>query len=162
MNYLANGTVVFDSLDDLYYELFNEIGLAVGATDQYLYDQDTGIQLRFKEKFIKASINGQPIYQGKNDIAFDPQKNYSLMNTLFGYYLQKCQNSEDGDMLQGYIAHFIDDNPERDKQQVVVKTQGRGNIASSFYSNIFLAYIDCIFRIAGYIPDLSNFDIVYE
>ena len=78
---------------------------------------------------------------------------------MFCYYLDKCQHTDDGDILQGYIANFIDDNPEKDKQRVAVKTKGRGEISSAYYYNIYLAYIDCIFRIAGYVPNLYNLDI---
>lgn len=161
MNYLPNGTVYFDNIFDMYYDLFSEIGLGINA-QQYLYDQDTQITIQFKEKYIKASIDGQPVYAGRNDIVFEPAKNYTLMARLFEYYLDKCQNSDDGDLLQGYIAHYIDDDEKKEKQRVVVKTAGRGEISSQFYFNVYLAYIDCLFRIAGYCADLSNFDILVE
>lgn len=161
MNYYPNGTVGFDNIFDMYYELFNEIGLGIN-TQQYLYDQDTQTVIMFKEKYIKASIDGQPIYAGRNDIVFEPAKNYTLMTRLFEYYLDKCQNSDDGDILCGYIAHYIDDDETKEKQRVVVKTVGRGEISSEFYYNIYLAYIDCLFKIAGYNAVLSNFDIKVE
>ena len=161
MNYYANGTVGFDNIYDMYYDLFSEIGLGINA-QQYLYDQDTQVTIMFKEKYIKASINGQPIYAGRNDVVFEPAKNYTLMARLFEYYLDKCQQSDDGDMLEGYIAHYIDDDETKEKQRVVVKTVGRGEISSSYYFNIYLAYIDCLFKIAGYNANLSNFDIKAE
>ena len=161
MNYYPNGTVGFDNIFDMYYELFNEIGLGIN-NQQYLYDQDTQTVIMFKEKYIKASIDGQPIYAGRNDIVFEPAKNYTLMTRLFEYYLDKCQNSDDGDILCGYIAHYIDDDETKEKQRVVVKTVGRGEISSEFYYNIYLAYIDCLFKIAGYNAVLSNFDIKVE
>ena len=161
MIYLPNGTVVFDNIFDMYYDMFSEIGLGINS-QQYLYDQDTQIVIQFKEKYIKASINDQPVYAGRNDIVFEPAKNYTLMTRLFEYYLDKCQNSDDGDQLQGYIAHYIDDDEAKEKQRVVVKTAGRGEISSQFYFNVYLAYIDCLFKIAGYNADLSNFDIKVE
>jgi len=161
MIYLPNGTVAFDNIFDMYYDMFSEIGLGINS-QQYLYDQDTQIVIQFKEKYIKASINGQPVYAGRNDIVFEPAKNYTLMTRLFEYYLDKCQNSDDGDQLRGYIAHYIDDDEAKEKQRVVVKTAGRGEISSQFYFNVYLAYIDCLFKIAGYNADLSNFDIKVE
>ena len=161
MIYLPNGTVIFDNIFDMYYDMFSEIGLGINS-QQYLYDQDTQIVIQFKEKYIKASINGQPVYAGRNDIVFEPAKNYTLMTRLFEYYLDKCQNSDDGDQLHGYIAHYIDDDEAKEKQRVVVKTAGRGEISSQFYFNVYLAYIDCLFKIAGYNTDLSNFDIKVE
>ena len=161
MIYLANGTIGFENIYDMYYDLFSEIGLNIGP-NQYLYDQDTQAPIMFKDKYIKASIDGSPLYAGRNDIVFEPAKNYTLITRLFEYYLDKSQNTDDGDILQGYVAHYIDDNIEKDKQRVVVKTIGRGLIESNFYYNIYLAYIDCIFKIAGYNADLSNFDIRLE
>lgn len=161
MIYYANGTVGFENIWDLYYDLFSEIGLGIN-NQQYLYDQDTQTTIMFKDKYIKASINGQPVYAGRNDVVFEPAKNYTLMARLFEYYLDKCQHSDDGDMLQGYIAHYIDDDAAKEKQAVVVKTAGRGLIQSAFYFNIYLAYIDCLFKIAGYNADLRNFDIKAE
>lgn len=161
MNYYSNGTIGFNNIFDMYYDLFSEIGLGIN-NQQYLYDQDTQITIMFKDKYIKASIDGTPVYAGRNDIVFEPSKNYTLMTRLFEYYLDKCQNSDDGDQLQGYIAHYIEDDSTGEKQRVVVKTVGRGEICSRFYFNIYLAYIDCIFRIAGYDADLNNFDIKAE
>jgi hypothetical protein len=151
-----NGKMVFDSIPELYYDLLMEIGLAV--KDQYIYIQG-GNFLKCGDKFIKVSLDGSPIYPGRNDIIFDPPNNYALISFLFGYYLDQCQDSEDGDILQGYIAHYIDDDSAREKQRVVVQTRGRGELCSNFYYNIYLAYIDCIFTIAGYNVDLSNFDV---
>ena len=166
MNYLPNGQITFINFSDMYYDLFMELGLGIDA-NSYLYDQDTDMPILFKEKYIKANITGAPLYQGRNDIIFDPPKNYSLMDKLFGFYLDKCKNSDDGDILRGYIAHYIEDDPTKTKQRVVVKTVpveqgGRGLIESEFYFNVYLAFIDCIFRIAGYNPNLQNFDIPPE
>lgn len=161
MIFLQNGMMGFANIFDMYYDLFNEMGLSL--RDNMLYDQDTGNPLMFKEKYIKASIDGRPVYPGKNDILFEPDKNYALIVSLYGFYLDKCTNSEDGDILGGYVANYIDDNETKDKQRIVVKTINRGEIYSAFYYNIYLSYIDSIFRIAGYNNiDLSNFDIVEE
>lgn len=156
MFYTPNGSMVYESIDELYSELFMEIGLAVNGNYIYLQDGDF---LKCGDKFIKVSLDGTPVYPGRNDIIFDPSTNYALIQFLFGFYLDISQNSDDGDLLQGYIANYIDDDENREKQRVVVKTIGRGEIYSDFYYNIYLSYIDCIFRIAGYNVDLHNFDI---
>ena len=157
MQILANGTKMYDDIHEVFYDLFMEIGLAVDQ-NQYIYDQDTMQHIIFKDKYLKVSMCGEPVYPGRNDIAFEPQGNYSLMSTLFGYYLDKAQKSEDGDIIGGYIAHYIDDNEDKTKQRVVVRSATRGDISSNYYYNIHLAFIDCIFRIAGYSVDLSNID----
>lgn len=158
MFYRPDGVGYFNTMPELLYDMFIEMGLSV-RRDQYLYDQDTGNILLDGEKYIKASIDGNPVYPGRNDVVFDPTVNYNLTVRLFCYYLDKVQQSEDGDLLQGYIAHYTDDSPDREKQRVVVKTQGRGEICSNYYWNLYLGYLDCVFTIAGYKVDLSNFDV---
>lgn len=152
----------FTDLNDLMINYLSEMGLAVDETTQYLYDQDNGNVLKYKEKNIKVSINGIPAYAGLTDIVFDPFHNYGIVSSLFGHYLDVCKESDDGDLLGGYIAHGVEDNRENDKQRVVVKTINRGEIASNYYKSVFLAFADCTFRIAGYVVDLSAFDIFDE
>ena len=159
MNFLPNGKVSFNDIYELYYHLFTEIGLSI-SPNQYLYDQDTGIELRFKDKYIKATVHPIPIYSGKNDIIFDPSKNYNLMVSLLGYYIDKeSNNTEQSDNI-GFIAQYIEETPGREKQRVVIKTK-RGEIKSQFYFNIYLGYIEIIFILSGnFLPDLSNFDFI--
>ena len=159
MQFGPNGKMIFQTIEELYSDLFMEIGLAV--KNNYIYLQG-GNFLKCGDKFIKVSLDGSPVYPGRNDIMFDPANNYALISFLFGFYLDACQDSDDGDLLQGYIAQYIDDDETREKQRVVVKTVGRGEISSNYHYNIYLSYIDCIFKIAGYDTDLSNFDIKPE
>jgi hypothetical protein len=49
-----------------------------------------------------------PAYAGINDIVFEPIHNYGMISNLFGMYLDMCQDTDDGDLLQGYIAHFVE------------------------------------------------------
>lgn len=156
MTFNSIGQMVFDDLQEMYYNLFNEIGLSINK-DSYLYDMDTGQVLLFKDKYIKASNNPlDDLYAGKTDIVFDPLKNYTLMTTLFGYYIDK----EFADRPGYFIAQYIDDNPEdKHLQRFVVKTQD-GDIYSKFYNNTYLGYVENIFNLAGSTVDLSNFDLV--
>jgi hypothetical protein len=137
------------------------MGFGINAQNGYLYDQESGNYLTFENLYIKASTAGNEIYAGRNEIVFDPAFNYKLIDRLFGFFLDKCQNSDDGDLLGGFIAYYSEDNPER-KQRVVVKTNRRGDISSKWYWCIYLAYIDCIFAINEYNVDLSNFDVEPE
>ena len=162
----ANGKMFFNDLNEMYYNLFLEIGLSVN-NEQYIYDQDTGIVLKFKEKRIKMSFTNI-VYGGNNDIVFDPSTNYDLMVKLFGYYIEK-ETSNDNDI--GYIAHFTEEEPtkkvfvsegERFKQRLVIKTKN-GDISTNYYYNLYLSYIEAIFIISGNTEyDLSNFDILPE
>lgn len=156
MQYLPNGSVMFNNMNELLYDYFIEMGLNVDS-NQYLRFQETGEPVIFDKKYIKASINGQPVYGGMNDVVFD-MRNYKLIASLFTMYLEMCKVSDDGDLLEGYIAHYMEDDSDKEKQRVTVKTVGRGEISSNFYHIIFFAFVDCTFRISGYNVDLSAFD----
>lgn len=158
MIFLPNGKVMFDDIYEMYYHLFSEIGLAINA-NQYLYDQDTMIELRYKNYFIKATVQPVEIYSGKSDILFNPSSNYDMMVYLFGYYISKESNSEDGDRIR-FISQYLEDTENREKQRLVVKT-ANGEFASQFYTNVYLAYIECIFLLSNsFAVDLSNFDTI--
>lgn len=161
----ANGKMYFNDFREMYYNLFLEIGLSIN-NDQYIYDQDTGIILKFKDKQIKMSFINN-VYAGNNDIVFDPSTNYNLIVTLFGYYIEK--EAANGNDI-GYIAHFSEEEAgkvfipkgERFKQRLVIRTKN-GDINTEGYYNLYLAYIEAIFIISGNTGyDLSNFDILPE
>lgn len=156
MTFNSYGQMVFDDLQEMYYNLFNEIGLSINK-DSYLYDMDTGQMIMFKDKYIKASTNPlDDLYAGKTDVVFDPLKNYTLMMSLFGYYMDK----EFADRPEYFIAQFIDDNPEdKQLQRFVVKTRD-GDIYSQYYNNTYLGYVENIFNLSGVSVNLSNFDLV--
>lgn len=157
MQFLTNGNVGFNDIYEMFYYLFSEIGLSINS-DQYLYDQDTMNVLKYKDKYIKATVQPVEIYAGRNDIIFDPARNLNLMVTLFGYFVNKETNNPDGDTIK-FISQYLDDNEMRDKQRLVIKT-ANGDISSKFYQNIYLAYIECIFLLTGnFSVDLTNFDI---
>ena len=160
MKYL-NGFLIFDNYNEMIYNYLLEMGLVV-RQDQYLAYQDSGQVLQYNGKFIKVEYAGQPTYAGLNDVVYDPAHSYGITSTLFGLFLDQSQDTDDGDILQGYIAHYVEDNKERDKQRVTVKTVGRGEISSNYYHNIFLAYIDCTFKVSGSNVDLTAFDVEYE
>ena len=108
MQITANGKMMFDDIYEMFYHLFTEIGLGIN-TDQYLYDQDTMTVLKYKDKWIKATVQPVEIYAGKTDIVFDPARNYNLMTTLFGYFISKESNSPEGDRIK-FNSQYIDDN----------------------------------------------------
>lgn len=161
----ANGKMFFNDTMEMYYNLFLEIGLSIN-NEQYIYDQDTGIVLKFKDKRIKMSFSNT-VYGSNNDIIFDPSTNYDLMVKLFGYYIEK-ETSNGNDI--GYVAHFTEEEAgrvfvpdgERFKQRLVIKTKN-GDIGTNYYYNLYLSYIEAIFIISGNTGyDLSNFDILPE
>lgn len=155
MNFLANGKVQFDDQYEMCYNLFNAIGIGVANGTNYLYDQDTGITLNYKGKAIKAAIVPQPIYAGKTDVVFNPVMNHNIMTTLFGYYIDKEADSTN---QIGFLSQYVEDNEARDKQRLVVRTVN-GDVYSNFYTDLYLAFVECIFTLSGdYNVDLTNLD----
>lgn len=158
MRFINNGVMVFDDIYEAFYNLFNEIGLSLNQ-NQYLTDDDSGISIKYKDKYIKSAVTPVPVYAGKTDILFEPWKNYNLMTTLFGYFVDK-QTSLGNNI--GFSAQYVEDNETRDRQRLIVKTVN-GDIVSRFYVNIFLAYFEAIFKLSGFGDvDLSNLDGVYQ
>ena len=158
MRFNPDGTASFDTYGDLYFHLFIEMGLSINK-DSYLFDQDSGsnMPLLFDGKSIKANTKDQPIYVGENEIAFDPTTNYSVMSKLFYFYLDKYNNSDE--VLYRYLAHSIEDDPNKEKQCVCIKHQG-GKIYTHYYYNLYLAFIEMVFILNdSYSVNLSNFDI---
>ena len=155
MIFLNNGVVQFGDTTEMYYNLFNEIGLSINA-QQYLYDQDTGITLRYKDKYMKATTSIEPIYAGKSDIIFDPANNFNCMVTLFGYFIEKITASDNFP----YKAQYVEDNPDKTKQRLVVQTIDGKEYTSEFYNNLYLGFIEVIFQISGFPVNLNNFDNV--
>lgn len=151
------GETVFDDVYELYYNLFNAIGLSINSEGK-LYDQDTNIVLLYNNHFIKATVNNTPIYAGKNDILFDPYHNYNLMVTLFGTWLDK-ETQYYGNNIQ-YLSQYIEDNkdPEDPKQRFVLKTV-QGEYVSKWYYNLWLGYAEIILAITDNVAlDLSKLD----
>ena len=61
MQFGNNGKMVFSTIEELFSDLFMEIGLAV--KNNYVYLQG-GDFLKCGDKFIKVSLDGSPVYPG--------------------------------------------------------------------------------------------------
>ena len=154
-----DGSVSFNDIFELYYNLFNVIGLSVNA-DQYLYDQDTGIVLKYNDKAIKAATAPMNVYAGKNDILFEPNVNYDIMVKLFGYWLDKELAHGENPKIAAFQSQYIEDNPE-DKmlQRFTVCFANGTQYTSQFYNKLYLAYMELIFLIGDdQMVNLHNFD----
>lgn len=157
-NELGIPVTVYESKEEMYYNLFLQMGLVVN-NQGYLQDSDTGIVIRYKDKFIKVSLNpGVPAYAGRTDILFEPDKNFDLMSKLMSFYIDKRDHSDDP---LGYIGQGIMDNKEYSVHSVFVKSHS-GEFESAKYHNTYLGFIDCIFRMDGVTPELHQFDIWEE
>lgn len=155
------GEMVFDDVYELYYNLFNAIGLSINVEGR-LYDQDSIQELLYNNHFIKATTYNAPVYAGKNDVIFDPYKNYNIMVMLFGYWLDK--ETQFNGMNIGYLSQYIEDNkdPDDPKQRFVLKTVN-GEYASKWYYNLWLGYAEIIIAISDNVAlDLSKLDIIMD
>lgn len=147
------GQIIFDDRPEMFYHLFNEIGLDIN-NEGYLYDIETRDIIKYKDKYLKTTqYPGISVYAGRNDIVFEPIGNYNLMVSLFGYYLDREFPPE------FFIAQYIEDDPSNTLQRVVIKTN-KGDIFSPFYNNVYLGYCYCIFALAEQNVYLNNFDII--
>ena len=150
---------MYDNLQELYYNLFFELGVFVNESG-YIQDSDTNIQLKFRDMYIKVSLNDMnEAYAGKTEILFDPPHNFALASNLMGFYIDKREHSDNpvNYLSQGIVDRMFPDDIMR--HQVFVKT-GNGEYESNFYRNSYLCFIDCIFRMGGSVVDLSNLDLL--
>lgn len=161
MKFNQNREIIFDDFSELCYNMLMQIGLGINEKG-YLYDQDAGTMnpLKSKDKYIKASINGAPIYTGPNDIAFDPVKNYNLALYILGYYIDKLAVVEGNDI--GYISQGIEDNDDKTCHRAFIDSREYGRLYSKFYHISSLGYTELIFKTGGTNTDMSNFDLTEE
>ena len=163
MIFNMDGTISFNDVFELNYNLFNTIGLSVNS-EQYLYDQDTGIVLKYNDKSIKSATAPMNVYAGKNDVIFDPAENYDMMVKLFGYWLDKEISIGENPKIAPFVSQYIEDNPEdKMKQRVSVCLANGVTYTSRYYNKLYLGYMELIFLVGDdQNVDLSNFDVMLE
>ena len=159
MKFTINGDTMFDDFSELCYNLMMQIGLGINR-DGYVYDQDTGITLKSRDKYLKASVDGSPIYTGSNDIAFDPVKNYVITLFMLGYYIDKMREMDGEDI--GFISQGIEDNDDKSYHRAFIDCSKYGRIYSKFYHISSLGYVELIFKLGDMNTDISNFDLTEE
>ena len=155
MTILMNGTIQFNDLGELIYNLLNSIGLSINASG-YIYDQDTKVVIQDAGRVIKASVDpNAPCYAGQGEVVFDILGNVRLMTTLFGYAMDKAS------VYNGFdsVSQFIDDIPGTKETALCIKMSDGTVKHSGFYVNKCLKYVAAIFLIDDTMVDLKNFDI---
>lgn len=158
----ANGRTMFSTKGELYYHILIEMGLGLDKNN-HIYDQYTGDTLSWKDKYIKCSINDQPIYAGKDEVLFTIDENFQLFMNIFSRYLDCLEDDPDSDI--SIVAYYIDFDEALNKSRLIVKYNKKdgssvGNILSTnFFSDTWLCYIEAVFLLNGNVTfDLSNFD----
>lgn len=158
-----------NSLEDLVFALLNEIGLGI-SPDGTVYDQDTGIEIMFNNKHIKASIDpNNPAIPSDVYIIFDPIWDAKFMSVMLGYYLSKEEAY--GNIQSAVVSEDIENIPAYNKDldiktrrsRVYVALTGNQKISSLYYYQRGLKYSDLILRMGNHpFADLSKFDSIPE
>lgn len=157
-----------NSLEDLVFALLTEIGLGINQNG-LLVDLDTGIELMYNGRHIRASIDpNNPAIPSDLYAIFDPIWDNKFMSVMLGYYLSKEESygniqspvvSEDIESAQYYNK---EDNIKTRRSRVYLST-GNKTISSNFYFQRGLKFSDLILRIGNHpFADLSRFDSIPE
>ena len=163
---VKTGKMMFSSKGELYYHLLLEMGLGLDKAN-HVYDQTSGDTLAWREKYIKCSVDDQPIYAGKDEVIFSIDENFQLFMSIYAHFLNNIAEGEDYNFR--VTAHYVDFNEEIEKSILTIKIEykdpsfGTKVITTDAYSDAWLCYIESIFLLndnPGF--DLHNFDQIRE
>lgn len=168
MDFIFNQIIQINILEELVYHLLNEIGLEINSNG-FVYDLDTGQELYYNGKQIRASIN--PMFPAlANDLygLFDPVFDGKFMSMMLGYYLKKSEAQEiiHPISMTDQIAEtpiWNNLNPVKTrKTRVVVLCEGHKEYYSEYYYQKGLKFSDMILRLGGHPVNLWKFDSIPE
>lgn len=120
--------------------IMQEIGLEIGQAYKMI-DQDTGIAL----KINGADVVAPGHFRGRQTIEFDPYNNRKMMNSLFGYFLEKHED-ETG---VGVVTFYDIPSDEPDKGSIKCVLNDNTTIQSGNYMRDGLKYADLIVQLNG-------------
>lgn len=163
------GTNVYENVEELTYNLLTAVELSVLPTGEVVdfttmapnrFGQMAPTEIKFGGKTLKASIDHNDIhYAGENEIMLSPLESTKQVNDLMALLLNKMAAA--GDEL---LSFYMTEHEEEDGIKTFamnVKFADR-EVSSKYYYNKCLAIIDCIFELAEYDVDLSNFNVPLE
>ena len=160
------GKTMFSTKGELYYHILVEMGLGINK-DQHVYDQLTGDLLSWRDRYIKCSIDDQPIYAGKDEVIFSIDENFQLFMNMYSHFLDTLLRDEDSNIA--VVAHYVDYDETSDKNRVCVKYNSKDGqlvgemLYTSYYMDPWLCYIESVFLLNGNGGfDFSNFDHIRE
>lgn len=130
--------------------IMEEIGLEVGPR-QRLYDQDTGMMVKFEGKDLVAPGAAS----GREAQEFDPYNSTKMMSQMFSYYTDKL--AESGEINPFNIIYSVDTDKGRGRVEM---KNDEEFMKSKDYQRDQCKYADLILQINGdENPDLKEFDI---
>ena len=118
MQITSDGKTQLSTKGELYYHLLLEMGLALDKLN-HLYDQNTGDTLAWKDKYIKCSVDDQPIYAGKDEIIFSLDENFQLFMNLYAHFLDTLAADPDNNIV--VVSYYIDYDENLNKSKLSIK-----------------------------------------
>jgi hypothetical protein len=149
-----NGTMQFEDVYDLVYNLLNAIGLSINAGG-YIYDQDTSIEIQIHGCKLKASVDPRkPCYAGQGEVVFDIMNNIRLVTTMLGYCIDKES------VMNGFnsVSHYPEEIPESRLTAMTIKMADQSTRTTLYYKNKCLKFVHAMFLVYDEKVDLRNFD----
>lgn len=123
--------------DDFNNKILQNIGLEIDE-DNCIIDEETGDRLQIRGKYIKTEVGEQDY----NCIEYNPLENPTMMNKLFGYFLDK--NEKETGVGTRVYSHSTTNKKE--KGHVILIQEDETTITSGNYYNDSLKYADIIFK----------------
>ena len=147
----------YESEEELNYNILNAVGLST-LQNGAVIDTEIGVPIMFGGKTLKCNIDSRNIhYAGEGEVMLDIINNLKMSITLFGLLLDKTRVFEDKEIYTYYTEEMEVENGLK-KTQLVVMFEDKSTVASDFFYNKSLAYIDTIFKLEEIDVNLDNFD----
>lgn len=141
-------------LDDVIYELLNELGMSV-SNENYIILQN-GTVLKFNGKDIRFSYKDRFMIDGKKEVWFDPVNNSEMIKNLYNHYT---------------ITHYHDTGnkiistvEEQEKTSFKLRlhisytdsSNDKCEMNTQYYNNINIGYIQIMLRNVMDVTSLDN------
>lgn len=150
--------LVFNDEFELTYNLLSAIGIEV-RRDGSLFDTDTHTIIHFNGKMMKANIDPHHIiYAGQGEGIFEPLTNVRQVTTMLGYFIDKKQNLEDMEFSSYFPAEIEHPVTGWKFSNLTMKCGAHNQIATAYYYNKCLKFIEMIFLLDDQQVNLLNFD----
>ncbi len=120
--------------------IMQEIGLEIGQASKII-DQDTGMAL----KINGADVVAPGCFRGRQSIEFNPYNNRRMMNSLFGYFLEKHSDETGVEVVTFYDVPSY----EPSKGSIKCVLNDNTTIQSGDYMRDGLKYADIIVQLNG-------------
>lgn len=157
---------MFNQIDEmeLTKKILYSIGLEIQSNTNALIDQETGTQINFDGKVLKANTDpNKQLYISKYDVKLEPAnpKCTKLIERLFGYFIDREYEEEN---IAEMKAYYFDKDFDNNKYRLCIKFADGVKWVGEWYNNKIFGYIQAILQINGAFSheDLSPFDIIYD